>query len=189
MTNFHEFVHLHESQTARRAQPGVSPRCSNIRWQALCHRCSEPARHITSLLTKTSDREESGVRRRGGGELPEVVNTKCKKQFGPDISVINFMPVLGPSHYKSNQIKSVRCRHVRRSPRQCLTHLPCLLYTPRGNQATDESEKRCLTSGWTQFGNTIMQFLYKRQCDCLKVSQNIVKDLCNIDLTPIFNFK
>jgi hypothetical protein len=39
----------------------------------------------------------------------------------------------------------------------------------RGNQATDESEKRCLTSGWTQFGNTIMQFLYKRQCDCLKV--------------------
>ena len=189
MTNFHEFVHLHESQTARRAQPGVSPRCSNIRWQVLCHRCSKPARHITSLLTKTSDREESGVRRRGGGELPEVVNTKCKKQFGPDISVINFMPVLGPSHYKSNQIKSVRCRHVRRSPRQCLTHLPHLLYTPRGSQAADEGEARCFGQRVDPVWKHNYAILYKRQCDCLRVSLNIVKDLCNIDLTPIFNFK
>ena len=145
-------------------QPGVPSRvCHLVRaisggsagWSVVW-----PTRHITLLLTKTSDREESGVRRRGRGELPEVVNTKCKKQFGPDISVINFMPVLGPSHYKSNQIKSVRCRHVRRSPRQCLTHLPCLLYTPRGNQATDESEPRCFDQRVDlSLGTQFMQFI------------------------------
>ena len=78
MTNFHEFVHLHESQTARRAQPGVSPRWTNIRWQVLCHRCSEPARHITSLLTKTSDREESGVRRRRSRHFYVTITRSCE---------------------------------------------------------------------------------------------------------------
>ena len=150
MTNFHEFVHLHESQTARRAQPGVSPRCSNIRWQVLCHRCSKPARHITSLLTKTSDREESGVRRRGRGELPEVVNTSASHSLA-QISLINFMPVLGSSHqtwrlpgYGAPDLNKCQVpvkRGQPDSPRQCLTHLPHLLYTPRGNQATDESER------------------------------------------------
>ena len=171
MTNFHEFVHLHESQTARRAQPGVSPRCSNIRWQVLCHRCSKPARHITSLLTKTSDREESGVRRRGRGELPEVVNTKCKKQFGPDISVINFMPVLGPSHYKSNQIKSVR-------PPACAEQPPAMpdtptvssIHTPRKPGNGWGRSRDVWPAGGPSLETQLSNFYIKGHCDCLKVS-------------------
>ena len=69
-------------------------------------------------------------------------------------------------------------------------NLPRLLYTPRGNQATDESEPRCLTSsGWTKFGNTIYAIYKEDIVTVLKVSLNIVKDLCQIDLTPIRNFK
>ena len=234
MTNFHEFQHLYESlSTARRAHASVSPRWGNIRWQVLCHRCSEPAQHITSLLTQHQDR--GVIRRRrnrvvdtkslrcpwwacrgqpaphmqsgqtGGllslqadGEMFDWKNTNPRKpQFGPDIlnqlhasawsSHSNLILQLGSSHL----IWSVRYHGGHSSsPRQCLTHLPRLLYTPRGNQATDESEPRCLTSsGWTKFGNTIYAIYIEDNVTVLKVSLNIVKDLCQIDLTPIRNFK
>jgi hypothetical protein len=58
MTNFHEFVHLHESQTARRAQPGVSPRWSNIRWKRGMIRCLTHATPGTSLPSQHPTRQQ-----------------------------------------------------------------------------------------------------------------------------------
>ena len=96
---------------------------------------------------------------------------------------------LGSSQSKLKVQIEMKCQ-VKETLKQCLTHLPCLLYTPRGNQATDESEPRCLTSsGWTKFGNTIYAIYIEDNVTVLKVSLNIVKDLCQIDLTPIRNFK
>ena len=67
---------------------------------------------------------------------------------------------------------------------------PALPDTPRGNQATDEGEPRCFDQRvFLSLGTQLCNFLYRGQCDCLKVSLDIVKDLCNIDLTPIVNFK
>ena len=84
-TNFHEF-----QSTARRVHAGCVAILEQYPVAGSMTRCSEPARHITSLLTQHQDR---GVRRRGVGEaeismwqLPGVVNTSARKpQFGPDI--------------------------------------------------------------------------------------------------------
>ena len=103
---------------------------------------------------------------------------KCKPQFG-QILTINFICAWICARILS-LIKSNKCQvpvQLGQPPampdianRDPVKYQEENYQESRGNQATDESEPRCLTSGWTQFGNTIMQFLYKRQCDCLKVS-------------------
>eukprot|EP00090_Calanus_glacialis_P045082 TRINITY_DN816_c0_g1_i1.p1 TRINITY_DN816_c0_g1~~TRINITY_DN816_c0_g1_i1.p1 ORF type:complete len:101 (-),score=22.26 TRINITY_DN816_c0_g1_i1:409-711(-) len=57
--NFHDFLHLHEPQsTARRAQPGVSPRCGNIRWKRGMIRCLTHATPGTSLPSQHPTRQQ-----------------------------------------------------------------------------------------------------------------------------------
>ena len=112
-------------------------------------------------------------------QLPGVVNASAgKPQFGPDI-LNQLHASAGILSLQSNECQVPVKRLttlVKRSPAMPDTptkdaaedgkvpepkaaspviNLPRLLYTPRGNQATDESEPRCLTSGWTKFGNTI----------------------------------
>ena len=212
MTNFHEF-----QSTARRAHAGVSPRWSNIRWQVLCPVVQSPrdtSHHFSpNIKTEESGGEEEEKQKFLCDKLPGVVNTSSRKpQFGPDI-LNQLHASAGILSLQSNECQVPVKRLttlVKRSPAMPDTptkdaaedgkvpqpraaspviNLPRLLYTPRGNQATDESEPRCLTSGWTKFGNTIHAILYKGHCDCLKGFSKYREGFVPIDLTPIRNFK
>ena len=95
-----QMVNLHEPQHTFMSPEINSPACP----RRVCRlvgailypvagrmtRCSEPARHTTSLLTQHQYREESGGGEGGADismwQLPEVVNTSARKPtFGPDI--------------------------------------------------------------------------------------------------------
>ena len=122
---------------------------------------------------------------------------KCKPQFG-QILTINFICAWICARILS-LIKSNKCQ------------VPVQLGLIPGNawqhQTEQSSKKRRITrkaeetrqrvkasrdvwpAGGPSLETQLCNFYIKGHCDCLKVSLNIVKDLCNIDLTPIFNFK
>ena len=81
------------------------------------------------------------------------------------------------------------------SARQCLTHLPCLLlllkdtHHKETRQRMKASQDVWPAAGGPSLETQFMQFYTKDNVTVLKVSLNIVKDLCQIDLTPIRNFK
>ena len=104
-------------------------------------RCSEPARHITSLLTKTSDR---GVRRRSR-QLPGVVNTSASHSLA-QISPINFMPVRDRRRWKKCQVPVKR---VWEQP----PAMPGHTYTLKTNQISVRSQ-----------GCGIQEYICSRPC-------------------------
>ena len=183
MTNFHEFVHLHESQTARRAQPGVSPRWTNIRWQVLCpvvqsprdtsHHFSpnirprgvrsreEEKRHFYMTVTRSCEYKLIAT---VWPRYPKSTSCQCWDPLIKHGDCPGTEPRISPQNREPKVSGTGKCR---KPPATCLTHLPQSVYTPRGNQASEGSEPRCFDqrvdlSLETQF----MQFLYKRQCDC-----------------------
>ena len=129
--------------------------------------------HITSNPTSRPRSQEEKQ------TITRSCEYKCKPQFGPDIP--NQLHA-SARQKEMEKVSGTRQTGLRAAPGNAWTHLytqnksdkcqeprlwntrihmqPALSDTPRGNQATDEGEPRCLTSsGWTKFGITIYAIL------------------------------